>query len=264
MPQLTGSERAMKRLGFGFEVGGVHLARTMMVDDLKLTLLASEKRSAEDYAFAIEEENILGKPSAQSRKLAFRHLRKLYGLDPSLMLFRSFSFFYAREDQSPQLLCLLIAYARDAVLRLSAPFILDMKEGEPFNRGTLEAYIEGLYPGRFSEATLKSTAQNLAGTWTQSGHLVGRVKKIRSPVIATPAAVSFALLLAFLRGGRGELLFESEYVKLLDCSAGEATRLAEAAARSGLITLKRVGSVIEVTFPRLLNAEEMELLREQS
>lgn len=254
----------MERFGFVFEVGGVHLARTMMVDDLRQALsTGGQPATVKDFSSLIQDDNILGKRSTQSRKLAFRHLSKLYGLDVSVGLFRAFRFLYEREPEGQPLLCLLLAYSRDAILRASAPFIFALQEGEPFVREELEAFIDDLQPGRFSKATLKSTAQNLAGTWTQSGHLAGRVKKVRRHVTATPASVSYALLLGFLKGERGELLFECESIKLLDCSSSRAIELAEQAARQGWITLRRIGSVIEVAFPRLLTPEEVELIREQ-
>ena len=235
-----------------------------MVDDLVKTLaVGSQLTTIGAFSTLILDDNILGKRSAQSRKLAFRHLSKLYGLDASVTLFRAFRFLYDRDAKGRSLLCLLLAYSRDAILRASAPFIFDLKQDQPFIREELEAFIDDLQPGRFSKATLKSTAQNLAGTWTQSGHLVGRVKKTRQYVTSTPGSVAFALLLGFLAGDRGELLLEGEYVKLLDCSPLHAIELAEQAARQGWITIKRVGSVIEVAFPRLLTPEEMELIREQ-
>lgn len=93
---------------------------------------------------------------------------------------------------------------------------------------------------------------------------MGRVKKVRHLVTPTPGSVTLALLLGFVAGERGELLFECEYIKLLDCSATKALELAERAARQGWINFKRVGSVVEVAFPRLLTRDEMELIREQN
>lgn len=236
-----------------------------MLDDL--TVLLNDGRveqSRDSLVGAIEQENILGKRSAQSRQLAARHLRKLYALDRDVPLYRAFVFLWQREPSGRPLLAFLVAYARDAVLRSSAPFIFGLKDGEPYHRKSLESFIDQLDPGRFSRATLKSTAQNLAGTWTQAGHLRGRVKKERCLVKPTPSALTMALLLSFVRGDRGQLLFESEYVKLLDCSASQGMELAETAASKGWINFKRVGSIMEVAFPRLLTQEEKEWLVEQN
>lgn len=247
----------MERFGFVFDEGGVLLARTMMVDDLTQILEYSREYTTQaQFAEAIEGDNILGKRSAQARKLATRHLSKLYGLDSRIPLFRAFRFLWDREVEGRRLLCLLVAYSRDAILRCSVPFIFNLQPNEPFVREELEDFIDELQPGRFSRATLKSTSQNIAGTWTQSGHLVGRVKKARHMITATPASVALALLLGFVAGERGELLFECEHVKLLDCAPTKALELAECAARQGWINFKRIGSVVEVGFPRLLTREE--------
>ena len=243
----------MESFGLSFARSGPHLARTMMLADLRLLLdERGVDASLSQLLAAIDDDNLLGKPTAQARKLAARHLARLYALDPSVPLYRAFTFLWSREPEGRPLLALMVAYARDAVLRASTPFILAMPEGEAFDRTQLESFLDELEPGRFSKATLKSAAQNIAGTWTQSGHLRGRTKKFRERVAPTPASIALALLLGHVAGLRGELTFESEYVKLLDCRPGRGIELAETAAAKGWIRLMRVGSVIELAFPRLL------------
>jgi len=140
---------------------------------------------------------------------------------------------------------------------------LRMPEGKDFSREALEDYLEDKYSGRFSKATLISTAQNLASSWTQAGHLRGRVKKSRVRAEATAGSTAYALFLGFLTGERGESLFRSDYARILDCSIERAVELAETASRKGWIVFKRVGNIIEVLFPSLLTDQEMEWLREQ-
>jgi hypothetical protein len=130
-------------------------------------------------------------------------------------------------------------------------------------REKLEKYIEEKQPGRFSKATLKSTAININSTWTQSGHLEGKLKKYRSKAKASPGAVAYALLLAYFNGLRGILLFENDYAKILDCSKEHAIELAEHASRKGWMVFNRIGDVIEVGFPKLVNQIEMERTIEQ-
>jgi len=69
----------------------------------------------------------------------------------------------------------------------------------------MEGFLDAQEPGRFSKATLKSTAQNINSSWThyQSGHLAGRVRKVRARAVATPGAASLALLLGYVSGLRG-------------------------------------------------------------
>ncbi len=161
-------------------------------------------------------------------------------------------------------MALLCAYARDAILRMSAPYVLVLEPGERVSREALEQFLDWEQYGRFSKATLRSIAQNINSTWTQSGHLMGKVKKVRARARATPGSTAYALFLGYLEGIRGEALFLSEYAKLLDCSVGRAIELAEEASRRGWIVMKRVGKVIEVVFPQLLTGEEMERIGEQN
>ena len=87
---------------------------------------------------------------------------------------------------------------------------------------------------------------------------------MRARAVATPGSVSLALLLGYVIGLRGESLFKSDYTRMLDCSFKRTIELAEDASRRGWISLKRVGQVIEVLFPNLITAQEMERLREQN
>lgn len=257
---------SLSRFGFRLEKGRAHLARTMMLEELRL-LLAYVNDSVitkSNYLNAIEEENCVGKRSGKTRILTARHLVDLYSLDPSLPIFRALLYFWKRDIGGQPLLALLCAYSRDTILRMSAPFILKLTEGTIVSREILEEYIEDKQPGRFSKATLRSTAQNLNGTWTKSGHLAGRSKKIRTIAKATPGSVAYALFLGYLTGARGEAIFNTEYIQLLDCSVERAIELAEDASRRGWIVFKRVGTVIEVLFPNLLTAQEMGWVREQN
>ncbi len=256
--------KKLERLGFSFERGGVHTARTMMLVELRtlLSFVEAVDAAKSDYLEAIQGANCLGKRSGKTRTLTFRHLADLYALDPSLLVFRALRFFWQRDVDGQPLLAALCAYARDPMLRATAPFILGCQEGATITRESMEDLIDAQESGRFSKATLKSTAQNINSSWTQSGHLAGRVRKVRARAVATPGAVSVALLLGYVSGLRGESLFKSDYTKMLDCSFERTIELAEDASRRGWISLKRVGQVVEVLFPNLITAQEMEWLRE--
>lgn len=217
-----------------------------------------------DFLEAIQIANCLGKRSGKTRILTYRHLVDVYALDPSLMMFRALRFFWKRDVDGQPLLAVLCAYSRDPLLRATAPYILGFQEGATVNRQALEEFIDAQAPGRFSKATLTSTAQNINSSWTQSGHLVGRIRKVRARAVATPGTASLALLMGYVSGLRGESLLKSEYTRVLDCSFERTLELAEDASRRGWISLKRVGQVIEVLFPNLITAQEMEWLREQN
>jgi len=260
------SNNRLERFGFGHERGSVHMARTMMFNELSLLLdyVSMPSAASDAYAHAIEEDNCLGKRSGRTRSLSMRHLRALYALDPNKAVFRSLRYFWHRDPMGRPMIAILCAYARDPLLRTSAPFVLKLTDGQSFSREALEEYLEKQFPGRLSKATLRSTAQNLASTWTQSSHLTGRVKKSRSRVTATAGSVAYALFLGFLTGARVQTLFETDYIKLLDCSFDLAVELAESASRKGWIVFKRVGNVIEALFPTLLTEQEREWIREQN
>lgn len=263
---MTESNHQLSRFGFNFERSGAHTSRTMMLEELRALLTYVDRPEAEksDYLQVIDVENCLGKRSGKTRRLTYRHLVDLYSLDRANVLFRGLLYFWNRDIDGRPLLALLCTVARDSIFRSTAPFILKFPEGATITRESLEEFIDAQEPGRFSKATLKSTAQNINSTWTKSGHLHGRARKVRSRAHPTAGSVSYALLLGYLAGSRGQALFQTEYIKLLDCTFDQAIELALDASRKGWILFKRLGDVIEVLFPNLINQEEMEWLREQS
>lgn len=263
---MTEKNTQLSRFGFSFERGGTHIARTMMLDELKILLSYVNRPDASknEYVHAIREENCLGKRSGKSRELTYRHLAKLYSLDCTNILFRTLRYFWKRDTDGKPLLALICTYARDPLFQSTAPFILQFSEGSIVSRKALEEFIDAQEIGRFSKATLTSVAQNINSTWTQSGHLHGRARKIRTLAKPTPGSVAYALFLGYLTGARGQALFQTEYVKLLDCTSGQGAELAEEASRKGWIVFKHVDDVIEVLFPNLMTEEEMEWLREQN
>jgi hypothetical protein len=258
-------QKQLARLGFRFERGGTHSSRTMMLNELTelLDYLNRSDAIKADYLHAIDEDNCLGKRSGKTRRLTYKHLAELYSLDTAHVLFRALLYFWQRDEEGRPMLALLATYARDAIFRASAPMIRKAPEGSVISRDSVEELIDSLEPDRFSKATLKSTAQNINSSWTKSGHLKGRTKKIRSQAKPTPGSAAYALLLSYLNGARGQNLFSTEYTWLLDCSKEHVIELAEQASRRGWITYKRVGDVIEVLFPNLINQQEQEWLREQ-
>ena len=89
----------LERLGFSYERGGVHTARTMMLTELHalLSYVYAADAAKADYLEAIQTANCLGKHSSKTRTLTFRHLADLYALDPSLLLIHALRFFWQRD-----------------------------------------------------------------------------------------------------------------------------------------------------------------------
>lgn len=262
-PDLHKDKINLQRLGFSGETGGAHASRTIMADELSRLLDAVQDPHAErdKYRSAIIDENTLGKRSAKTRVLTFRHLADLYGLNPDLLVFRGLRFFWERDPDGQALLALQCAFVRDALLRSSAPFITSTPDGVKVSREAMEAHIETLFPDRFSPATLKSTAQNLNSSWTKAGHLSGRAVKIRCRAQPTPGNAAYAVFLGHLAGLRGLSIFSSPYAKLLDCSAERSLELAQQAGQKGWLSINHIGDVVEVSFPNLLPRTDREWLQ---
>jgi hypothetical protein len=99
---------------------------------------------------------------------------------------------------------------------------------------------------------------------THTGHLSGRIKKIRQPAASTAGSVGYALLLGHASGARGPELFQTRFMTAQDAPVAVCIGLAEEAARKGWIEFKRVADVMEVAFPRLIRPEEEAVIREQA
>jgi hypothetical protein len=267
MVMTTNSRReSLAQFGFSFGRGGVHLARSMMLDELRALFQAAPDpaSSPSDYQRAVIEENCLSKRSFRSRQLTLRHLKSLYCLDPQAAIFRALRYFWHRDLEGQGLLALLVAYSRDSILRSTAPFVQKLRPNESVTSPMLEAFLDEQQEGRFSKETLRAASLRILASWTRSGHFVGRVRKTRTIAKPTAGACALAVFLSYLSGARGQLLFDTEYMRILDCSTDQAIDLAESASRRGWIVFKRIGNVIEVQFPGLLTKQEQEWVYEQS
>ena len=114
---------------------------------------------------------------------------------------------------------------------------------------------------RLNDATLDKVVRNAASSWTQSGHLRGRGRKTRQRIEASAAGVTYALLLGFVVGRRGRLLFETPWTAILDSSPDSLVDVAVDANRLGLLDLKHSGQIIDVSFPTMLTGREWGLVR---
>ena len=223
-----------------------------MFNELAYLLDTAPRRvSREDYADAVMENNCLGKKTAATRKLSYQRLTELYGLDGRMILFRILRDFWDWHKSSRPLLALLLALARDPLLRATAPAVVATPFGHEFGRQTMKDALSGAVGERLNKETLDKVVRNASSSWTQSGHLQGRGRKIRQRVEATPAATTYALLIGFAVGRRGRLLFETPWAAILDSPPGELIDVAVTAKRLGLLDFKQSGSMIDVTFPTM-------------
>jgi hypothetical protein len=250
---------AVARAGLGFRDGinGPHAARTMMLDDISALFARLELNAGkEDYAREIIGVNGLAKPTKKARELSFRFLAALYGLDPQLAVFRVLRKFWAVDEKARPVLALCAALARDPLLRSSQSFMLSKHKGDCVPRDQIEQLLSDLYPDRFTPASLKSFAQNISGTWSQAGYLIGRTPKYRAEPVITPTNIAYCLFLAFLEGLSGQRLFASNWISLLGRAPDEVEELARAASHQGLLVFLGAGGIKEVRFPDYLTAQE--------
>ena len=240
---------------WGFRSGerGTHTSRTIMLEELSLLLEAAPvDASREDYARCVIDDNCLGKRTAATRRLSLQRLTELYGANRRLLLFRVLGDLWQRDEISRPLLALLLALARDPLLRATASVVLRSPYGQEVRRQSVIEAVSHVAGDRLNPQTTATAARNALSSWTQSGHLRGRSTKVRERVRATPASTAYALLLGYATGRGGLLLFEAPWCAVLDATADELMEPALAARRLGLLDLKQSGPVIDVSFATML------------
>ncbi len=258
-------QELLTQLGFRFGMNGPHAARTMMLDDLCVLLAhTSPEATRADYTSAVVENNVLGKPTRKARELALRHMATLYALDPANPIFRALRRLWSLDERAQPMLALAVALARDPLLRGTQAFFLGHAVGAFVPRETVEDFLNSTYPDRFSPASLKSFAQNVAGTWTAAGILQGRLRKTRAAPLLHPESVTMLLFLSYLEGRTGQRLFSSDWMNLLGGSLDELEALANSASHRGLLVFMNAGGVKEVRFPDYLSPEEERIRQEVS
>lgn len=252
---------------FGFRNGdrGVHSSRSMMFADLEqLMQTTAADRTYRGYREELDDENVLGKRTAVNKTHTARKLKALYGLDPSITVFRLLRHFWELDDGTGRpLVALLCATARDPLLRSLTPALLALEPGAVLEYEPLEAALRDSTGDRFSEKTLVSIARRASASWIQAGHLSGR-SRMRQRAHPTPATTAYALALGYLEGRRGALLFSSLWARLLDAREEDLRDLTQVASRNGWLVYRGIADVVEVRFPDLWTPDERELLHEQA
>jgi hypothetical protein len=229
----------------------IHTSRTLMFAELTRVM---DHAAQDDRYLESLKENVTNKSTKSNQEKTLRYLTQLYGFNHNELAFKCFKYFWqqAAELEKP-LLALLYALDNDYLLSESIPVVLSTPTGEKVSTGKLEANIEALHPGRFSDNTRRSIAQNIASSWKQAGYITGKIKNIRTQTHPSYLVVSLALLLSYLNGDRGDYILKSKWVKGLGIGEDQVRELAFEAAKRDLLQYQFAGAVTTISFSNLLN-----------
>ena len=248
---------ALVQFGFKFTAGGAHISRTLMLNELVAVLdLVAFGTATSIYREAILQENILGKATDSTRHKSLRHLRELYSLDESTPIFQALRKLCELDATSLPLLAVQVAWARDPLFRATTRPVLAASDGERVMTGSLADALEMTYPTQYSLLNRSKIARNASSSWTQSGYLRGRGVKIRQPILPTAVSVAMALFLGSIAGYHGAEVFSNPWCRLLDLSSERAKTFGFEAHRAGLLNLRAVGEIVELSFPLLADCQE--------
>jgi hypothetical protein len=242
-------------LSFGIRIegGGAHLSKTMMLQELE-ALMETGYTTAVDLKKSAVDENAIGKPTGNTRRLTFKHMAFLYGLNEQPPLTVAFLKLWRSDPEGHRLQALLVALARDPLLRTTASVVMSGVTGQNLRSPIFKDALLEAYPGRFSDTMVSSLARNCASSWTQSGHLQGPNKKVRQRVSPTPSAVALAALLATASGFGGPAMLSSGWMKILDLSAHQALDQLRRAEAIGLARVRSAGDVTEISVRHPMSA----------
>lgn len=242
----------LEKFGLKFSGGGSHSSRTMMLAELNSVLVAVPSgSSATAYRDAILDRNVLSKATESTRQKSLRHLRELYALDESVPIFGLLRKLNTIDPASLPLLAVQVSWARDPLFRSTTSPIMEASEGELVETAILAQAVDAAFPGQYSELNRNKVARNASSSWTQAGHLAGRAKKIRCRIVPPVTAVTMALFLGEMCGYHGASVFSNPWCRLLDLNADQARTRGFEAHRAGLLNLRAVGEVVELSFPLL-------------
>jgi hypothetical protein len=103
----------------------------MMLSELR-ALLATCPPASDRAAYrkAVVVDNALLKATASNRRKTFLVLRQLYGLDPSILLFRVLREPWDADVDAQPLIAMQCALARDPTLRATIATVLTALEGD--------------------------------------------------------------------------------------------------------------------------------------
>jgi hypothetical protein len=246
-PKAAEAHADLASLGFRVADSGPHTSKTLMLHELEALLAAvSADAPSKAYRAAIVEENVLGKRTLSTRKETASRLTALHGLDPTKPLFRVLRRLWDVEPDARPQLALLNGLARDPLLMATREQVMGMAAGQLVQRSEMVAAVQAFTHDRLSAKVLDAVARNTASSWTQSGHLKGKVKKLRQPLQPQPVALALAIWLGYASGKRGKALLNTPWAAVLDSTTSGLLELAQQAKRLGLLKLSHGAGVVSI------------------
>lgn len=229
----------------------IHTARTIMYEELEKIMDFSIEKG--DFLESIGN-NVFGKKSADGIRKTGSFLKSLYGFDLNYPPFIAFRYFWKNaESHDRPLLAFIYAINHDDLLAESIYVLHDTFPGNRAAIETFDANIENYHPNQYSENTRRSMAQNVASSWKQAGFIVGKVKNIRTQPVISFYVACFAFLMSYLKGNKGDFIWNSLGVKALCLNETKLRELAVECAKRDLMQYQYAGSVTVISFNNLLN-----------
>ena len=226
-----------------------------MTNELALLLgHKPELKEPPDYEKAIVEENILRKSTHSGKISTYKILLKHYTLNDNDVFYHLMKKFCIQDRMSLPLLASLYSIYKDPIFRIAAEYIVSLQPGTGINSQNIADYLNPIIGDKYTFNTLRSLSQNIGSSWTQAGHLSGKVLKTRELVKPTWVAAAYAFTIGFLQGSRGTALFETLWAKVLDADRLQLEELAFQAARHGVLDFRASGEVVEFSFDKILPA----------
>ncbi len=199
-------------------------------------------------------QNVINKKTKSGVEKTTGYLKRLYSFDLNYPAFKALKYFWQISDEKNKpILALLYAIGHDYALAESISVIVETKLGDKVTVEKLEKNIESRHPNVYSENTRKSMAQNIASSWKQAGFIEGKVKNIRTQPEISFLVACFAFLLAYLKGDRGDFIWNSIGVKALCLNETKLRDLAIECAKRDLMQYQYAGSVTAISFNNLFN-----------
>jgi hypothetical protein len=222
----------------------------MMLAELRHVLETEAHPTNDRLRSLVLDQNVLQKRTGSARRLSLRHLRELYGLGEPPPILRAMVNLWPRAGGGQPMLALLAALARESLLRDSAEIVLAAPTGAQVRAADLAQSFAERYSEHHTAKMLSKISRNCASSWTQSGHLKGRVRKVRGKPEVSPAAAAYAVLLGSLAGFGGPALLASPWIVVLDRSEAEVLALLRKVEGEGLLRLRAGGDVVEIEVRR--------------